>query len=366
MELAIDFILVTGIIVNVIILLVLSKTRRLLLHQKLFFAILVILLLLLVTSYGIFHGINWLQYLAVLTNGITYLLGPLIYLYVKSLGSENKGILRKNRKHFIPFALYFVLITIPLLISVVSKKYVFLYLEILNDNGYIVNCIEILFELFYLIISLRLFYRLNASLKNVFSTLEYKNIRWIEVLCWGLILFACVHLVVISMEEMNGESSILDFILACSYVGFVCYLGYYGLQQKHSDQVSAEAPIVIAKRKYMTDEEVDELTSIIASTFPSQKPYLDEELNLKKLASILQTSDKKLSYYLNNHLQTNFYDFVNTYRVDAFKTKLANNEQEHYSILGLAYDSGFRSKSSFNRIFKKETGLSPSAYLKTL
>lgn len=372
MKLAIDFILVTGIIVNLIILLVLFKTKKLLLHHKLFIAILVVLFLLLTTSYGIFNDIKWLKYVGVSTKGIGYLLGPLIYLYVKSLTISHNSFFKKNRKHFIPFAVYFFIITIPFLISVFYKEFIFSYLEILNENGYITDCIEILFGLFYLIISLRLFYRINSALKNVFSTLEYKNIKWIEVLAIGLILFSCIQLGIFTLEKVNGESDLLDLTLVASYVSFVCYLGYYGLQQGQTVilinplKSIAEAQNDQGKRKYMTDEEIEEVDSKIASIFPSQKPYLDEGLTLSKLASILETSDKKLSYYFNSHLQANFYDFVNAHRIEAFKIKLASNEQENYSILGLAYDSGFKSKSSFNRIFKKETGLSPSAYLKTL
>ena len=96
LKLAIDFILVAGIIVNLIILLVLFKTKKLQLHHKLFIVILVILFLLLTTSYGIFHEIKWLQYLAVSINGISYLLGPLIYLYVKSLAVDSKRFLKEN------------------------------------------------------------------------------------------------------------------------------------------------------------------------------------------------------------------------------------------------------------------------------
>ena len=372
MKLTIDFILVTGIIVNFLILLVLFKTKKFQLHHKLFFAILLILLLLLITSYGIFHDIKWLQYFAVFINGIGYLLGPLIYLYVKSLGTENKVFFKKNTKHFIPFVAYFIFITIPILISITYKEYIFSYLVVLNDNGYIVNSIEILFELFYLIMSLRLFYRMNASLKNTFSTLEYKNIKWIEVLAIGLIIFSCIQFGIITLEAINGESDLLDFFLAFSYVIFVCYLGYYGLQQHQilvpidSYHSSVDDSKETPKRKYLNDTHIEALTLKIASIFPSEKPFLDEALTLGKLAAILEISDKKLSYYFNSHLQTNFYDFVNAHRIEEFKIKLASNAQENYSILGLAYDSGFKSKSSFNRIFKKQTGLSPTAYLKTL
>jgi len=96
-----------------------------------------------------------------------------------------------------------------------------------------------------------------------------------------------------------------------------------------------------------------------------EKAYLDENLTLSKLAELIPTTDKKLSTFLNQHLNITFYDMINAYRVESVKEKLLSNNYNNLTLLGIAYESGFNSKSSFNRIFKKETGLSPSEYKKS-
>ena len=97
-----------------------------------------------------------------------------------------------------------------------------------------------------------------------------------------------------------------------------------------------------------------------------KKPYLDGKLSLKQIALALDISTNHLSQVINENLEKNFFDFVNEYRVDLVKEKMAVSSNRKYTLLALAYDCGFNSKSSFNAIFKKKTGLTPSQYLKSL
>lgn len=76
----------------------------------------------------------------------------------------------------------------------------------------------------------------------------------------------------------------------------------------------------------------------------------------------MNISTHHLSQAINQNLNTNFYKFVNAYRVEEVKKKLKNPEFEKYSILGIAFESGFNSKSTFNKIFKEETGMTPSEF----
>ena len=94
----------------------------------------------------------------------------------------------------------------------------------------------------------------------------------------------------------------------------------------------------------------------------SEKPYLDNELSIRKLASMLDMQPHHLSQVINSSFDMNFYTFINNYRIEEVIRLMKDPERKHHTILAIAYDSGFKSKSSFNTIFKKMTGKTPSEY----
>jgi len=96
------------------------------------------------------------------------------------------------------------------------------------------------------------------------------------------------------------------------------------------------------------------------------RPYLNPDLTLPQLATEIGISTHLLSQVINEHFKLNFFDFINQYRVEAFKEKIVNSKYGNYSILGIALECGFNSKSAFNRIFKKYTGLTPSQYKESI
>ena len=95
-----------------------------------------------------------------------------------------------------------------------------------------------------------------------------------------------------------------------------------------------------------------------------EKLYLDASLSLRTLAEKLDTHANKLSWLVNKQICQNFSDYVNTYRLMEFQKKAVIPENSHLTILGLAYESGFNSKSVFNTFFKKNTGLTPKEWVK--
>ena len=113
-------------------------------------------------------------------------------------------------------------------------------------------------------------------------------------------------------------------------------------------------------------EEAAKLKQALEQKMIAESLYLNPELSLRQLATALGSTEKKVSYLINQHMNSNFYEWVNGYRVEKFKEEIAKPENKNLSIVGTALNCGFPSKSSFYRAFKAEVGSSPSQYLKNL
>ena len=104
----------------------------------------------------------------------------------------------------------------------------------------------------------------------------------------------------------------------------------------------------------------------LATYMREHKPYLNPELNLSDLAEELEMTRAQLSQVINTGFKKNFNDFVNGFRVAEFKEKLNQGKHKQLSLLGIAYDCGFNSKATFNRVFKKLTLKSPTEFLNSI
>jgi len=115
------------------------------------------------------------------------------------------------------------------------------------------------------------------------------------------------------------------------------------------------------------EEEVGkELSNRLVRLMEDQKPFTNSELSLRNLADMLEISPHNLTEVINKYSNKNFYDFVNAYRVEEVKARIRNQENNNYTLLAIGLESGFNSKSSFNSVFKKHTGQTPSQYKKSL
>lgn len=112
----------------------------------------------------------------------------------------------------------------------------------------------------------------------------------------------------------------------------------------------------------LTNKESKAYLKELVEFMEKEQPYLDPRCSLIGLAQELETSKEVLSQVVNRELHLNFNAFVNSYRVEEAKRKLRDPKENQYVILKIAHDVGFNSKSSFNAVFKRMTGLSPSQY----
>ena len=128
----------------------------------------------------------------------------------------------------------------------------------------------------------------------------------------------------------------------------------------------AEPEVPEQKKKYpksgLTEEASEKLHQSLIKLMAEQAPFRKPDLSINDLASQLGVHPNYLSQIINQKEKKNFYDFVNTYRIEEFKRLIAMPRFQAYTLLSLAYDCGFSSKSSFNRYFKKATGQTPSEY----
>jgi AraC-like DNA-binding protein len=155
-------------------------------------------------------------------------------------------------------------------------------------------------------------------------------------------------------------------------------LGYFGFRQtaifipthlRGDRALFVPSPEKDAGAKYqktrLKEEYVNEKYEELLRHMQMNKPFTDQQLTLVKLAGQLDISENKLSQVINTKSQDNFFEFVNKYRVELVIEKMKSGKHKSSTLLGLAFDSGFNSKASFNRAFKRITGTTPSEFLKS-
>lgn len=116
----------------------------------------------------------------------------------------------------------------------------------------------------------------------------------------------------------------------------------------------------------LSDEEAVKLEKALMEQLEREELYLNPDLTLRDLAETIGSTEKKVSYLLNQNLGTSYYELINKYRVEKFKTAVASSENKNLSIVGIALNCGFPSKSSFYRAFKSQVSMSPSEYIKKI
>jgi adenylate cyclase len=132
-----------------------------------------------------------------------------------------------------------------------------------------------------------------------------------------------------------------------------------------SDLLSDLSNETVAKKKAPLDEGVVTSSKTrLLELIETEEPYLNPDLSLRSLANQVAINPNQLSWLLNEHVGKNFNEFINHYRIEAFKKLASDPVNSNLTVMALAYDSGFNSKTVFNTYFKKETGITPKEFLK--
>lgn len=316
---------------------------------------------------------------------LSLLLAPLIYFYVKSITTPHFRLGKKDFYHFIPIILF-----------VLFKLFIFVYDALQIDfaesqNGYLVRNLEfkytnLLLDVIikiqlaaYLFYTTKRFYKYRSRLPNIFSDTYALQLNWVRnflIIYIALFVYmTCQDLVNLFFADLSWLQEWWYYLFSSIAIIYIGMVGYFTNTSKlnqvkpnHSDVLqevlynqSKTEPIKTNKPNDLK-ENLDRLNLFMQN----EKPYLKPDLNLIELANSLSLTRAQLSELINIGMNKNFNNYINELRVNAVKEMLNNGKHKELSLLGIAYDCGFNSKATFNRVFKTHTGISPSAYLKSL
>ncbi len=307
--------------------------------------------------------------------GILLLLWPLIYLFIKYFISSENTFEKKDLVHGIPYLLNLAML-LPFFIEGASSKLASIdyYTPFLTKGFYgyatYFNVLSIAIgiqSVIYskLIVDLVANYRLK--IEQILSNTSRMGARWFFVIAYGMVGLSVIYL---GSLVMSINSRFLDDYHQWFFLGLflmILILSYRSYYQPLSWQIDGElvqptAPDKPYAESTLPQSTVQDLAAALTTLFQNEKKYLDPELTAAEVAAAINTSRHHLSEVLSRHFQMSFYTFVNNYRVREFQDRLASGQYKHLTLLGVAMDCGFSSKSSFNSIFKKATGLTPSKF----
>ncbi len=377
MKLVLDFLLITGLLFTSLILILLFRKNNKESHHKVLIGIFVTIFLVFLNYYAYLHRIRLLFYLTkVFADSIDVFIGSLFLVYIKGITGQHRNSLRNNLVHFIFPLIYLFGISIPDTLGSVIEYFEFSYTRTVQDYLFI----TILYSFGYCFYSLWKLIRFQELVKFNYSNVENKDLAWVKYLLVGSLVVLGIDVLSSILEAFSIDIGNEDgFMTVISAVFLVVYLGYFGVTQSKillPDfllQMEGNTSVILSNKgtfdvtKYSYDAtDMKLLEAKLKVLMKEKKPYLNEDLTLTILSNQLEMTDKKLSALLNQNMATSFYDYINGFRVEEVKLKMSLQESDKYTLLAIAFDCGFKSKSSFNRIFKKATQLSPSDYRKRL
>lgn len=303
-----------------------------------------------------------------------FLHGPLLWLYVKGLTVKDFRVKPIHLLHFMPFAFFLLLHSYDFLFLTAAEKINFIKDELFTTSIFfkIRGAAIGIFNVGYNIWAFNLLRKHSKNIKDQFSNIENINLSWLKTLVIASLIIFGVNVLLFNFNNyihFAGYYQLAQVAYSFSSI-YVLYIGYFGIGQGnifadyHNYSVEANPISHLKNISVMAESKgSSEIIHRLTALMEKEQPYLDPEITLGKLSDLLQLKPEVLSNVLNSTLNQNFFDFMNKYRVDDFKIRCINKENQHLSIMGIAYECGFNSKAAFYRSFNKFEGLSPTAYI---
>jgi len=316
--------------------------------------------------------------------------GPFLFLYTVALTSHQTKFSLVWLIHFIPVVILYSFLIPFFGLSAAEKITVYRNSGAGHETLMTFSLIAIILSgIAYVTASLIRLRRYRKAIENEFSDIEKIILAWLRYLVYGI--------AVIWIAVIFGNDSIV-FSIA---VVFVFFLGFFGIRQigiftssnlpakvlqplasgsrsneffttirqepSNENFVREDSNSISTKVKYeksgLAEDQAGRIYERLMKVMTDQKLFTEPELTLAGLAKTLGVHPNHLSQVINSYEGKNFYDYINFHRVEEFRKLAPHPGNKNYTLLSMAFECGFNSKTSFNRNFRKVTGISPSEYL---
>ncbi len=301
---------------------------------------------------------------------------PLVWLFMPATLSVglffyrfNTLWLKKNLKIdkaliIVPIIILIASIALELILFSRPENLLFRDIRIIFTN----TTLQYIFPLYNGLLIILNFYKLNLAERHnrqTYSDPDISNLNWSRI---SLLFFSIFYLGMIFSELVNPFISELIFNL--SILMLVLYLGYYQIKvisnylnsTKDNQKVKKKESLFVDKGQ--RDDKHTSLFNKIEQVVEEEQLFLNDSLSIHELGVKLNMNSKYLSEAINQQEDLNFNKYINAKRINYAKSLITDDDYSNYSIEGIAKESGFRSKSTFNTTFKKITGLTPTQYKK--
>ncbi|WP_108807536.1 helix-turn-helix domain-containing protein [Aquimarina spinulae] len=291
-------------------------------------------------------------------------IGPLVYTYIRRLLFYKNGNYQLAYYHYLPALLYLAY----------CFYHIYIYHSIKDSNSYFITLLFWNDVIFFVFISAYLFKSnrlLNYYKKNEEQELSFNQtiIKYIKIMLICLLVYMIFWLLGIVERFVIKLPVDIRMIwdISCLIFGIQIYIvGFYNL--KHPEVFKIRFPLNKeneSKRKNTLDEkEINKIKNLIDTFLEEKKGYCRPELSLSILANEINTTTNKLSWVLNNIYKKTFYELVNEYRVEYFLQRIKENDHKEFTVVSIAFDVGFNSKSTFYKVFKEITNFTPTEYIR--
>lgn len=315
-----------------------------------------------------------------LSGPLPFVYSPALYLYAHIVCENKKRFNPRYLFHFIPLGL--------ILLAGIIGSFIFtneVRLELMNPytekNPLIIVMRTIIpfYGIAYIILSLMDVKKYHHRLKENFSDIEKLKLNWLTYLIIVIALVWLLELVQIVLIDIAGKPENIAYRYIYAAVSLVIFMvTYKSLKQpeifseielrEKEDELSpslTELEVSSYSKSGLSETKTQEILNSLNDIMEKEKPFLKINLSLSELSTMVGVTTHNLSEVINSRLNKSFYDFVNYYRVEEVKKMLKDEKYKSYSILSVAFEAGFNSKSTFNNIFKKYAGVTPTEFRRT-